>query len=170
MRTASRLLPVLALLLLPLIGCSSAPETGSQVGNLAPDFDLERIDGGRLVLSELKGKAVLIDFWDTWCPPCRRAMPHLQELSVDYAGDLEVVGVAMGREGKAAVARFVDERKLTFPMVLADPEFRVVQDFGNIQSLPTTVLLDRDGVIQKVWVGGQDKKVYEQGIKRVLGA
>jgi thiol-disulfide isomerase/thioredoxin len=151
-------------------GCGKQSETGSTLGDLAPEFDLERIDGGRLVLSELRGKAVLVDFWDTWCPPCREAMPHLQELSVAYDGKVEVVGVALGREGKAAVAKFVKARGLTFPVVLENAEFQTVQDFGNIQSIPTTILIDEKGVIRKVWEGGQTKQVYEQGIKQVLGA
>src|SRR5210317_2298758 len=105
---------VLTLLLLP-VGCSKDAATdnqaqnssaqpdlvvGAKKGNLAPNFNLKKIDGGNLELSSLKGKAVLIDFWDTWCPPCRRALPHLQEISDTYAGDLVVVGVAMGRDGE----------------------------------------------------------------------
>jgi thiol-disulfide isomerase/thioredoxin len=160
----------LVLLVVLVAGCGKQPETGSEIGSLAPEFDLERIDGGRLVLSELRGKAVLVDFWDTWCPPCREAMPHLQALSVAYDGEVEVVGVALGREGKAAVVKFVRDRGLTFPVVLENEEFRTVQEFGNIQSIPTTVLIDKQGVIRKVWEGGQTKQVYEQGIKQVLGA
>lgn len=161
---------LLVLLLLAAAGCGEAPETGSQVGNVAPAFDLERVDGGRLALADLKGKAVLIDFWDTWCPPCREAMPHLQELSTEHAGDLEVVGVAIGRDGKAAVARFVKERGLTFPVVLMDSEYKIAADYGNIQTIPTTVLVDRDGVIRKIWVGGQPKEEYAKGLAQVLGA
>ena len=170
--TAQRIpLLVLSLLALAVLAaCGGAPETGSQVGNLAPEFDLERIDGGRLVLSELRGKAVLIDFWDTWCPPCREAMPHLQELSVEHAGELEVVGVAFGRDGKAAVAQFATARGLTFPIVLIDSEYRTAADYGNIQSIPTTVLVDKEGVIRQVWQGGQTKEEYARGLESVLGA
>jgi peroxiredoxin len=166
-----RILPaLLALLLLAAAGCGDTPETGSAVGNLAPAFDLENVAGGRLTLAELEGKAVLIDFWDTWCPPCREAMPHLQELSVEHADDLVVVGVAIGRDGKAAVVRFVQERGLTFPVVLMDSDYRMAADYGNIQSIPTTVLVDREGVIRKVWVGGQTKEEYAKGVAQVLGA
>ncbi|RKZ17295.1 hypothetical protein DRQ50_05145 [bacterium] len=161
---------LLGLMLLIAAGCGSNAETGSQVGNMAPDFNLERVDGGQLTLSELRGKAVLIDFWDTWCPPCREAMPHLQALSVEHAADLEVVGVAIGREGKEAVAKFVQQRGLTFPIVLIDGEYKTAADFGGVQSIPTTILVDREGIIRRIWVGGQSKQEYAKGLQEVLGA
>lgn len=170
MTSTQRIFPaLLGLLLLVATGCGSSPETGFQVGSQAPEFNLERMDGGQLALSELRGKAVLIDFWDTWCPPCREAMPHLQALSVEHAGDVEVVGIAIGRDGKAAVAQFVGQRGLTFPVVLMDAAYKTAADYGNIQSIPTTVLVDRDGIIRRIWVGGQSKQEYAKGLKEVLG-
>lgn len=149
---------------------TGAEATGSASGDTAPDFDLERIDGGRLRLSDLRGKAVIVDFWDTWCPPCRKALPHLQELSVEYGKDLEVVGVAIGRNGKAAVAEFVKTHGLTFTNVLIDQKYETAQAFGGVQSIPTTFLIDASGVIRKVWVGYNDKTAYEVEIKKVIGA
>ncbi len=169
MRIAKLSIPTLICLLLLIAGCGESPDVGSSVGNLAPEFDLERIDGGQMKLSDLRGQVVLIDFWDTWCPPCREAMPHLQALSVEYENELEVVGVAIGRDGKAAVAKFVQDRGLTFPVVLIDEQYQTAQDFGGIQSIPTTILVDGKGVIRHVWVGGQSKHAYEQVIKQVLG-
>ena len=169
MRIAKSSIPTIICLLLLITGCGESPGVGAAVGNLAPEFDLERIDGGQLKLSDLRGQAVLIDFWDTWCPPCREAMPHLQALSVEYENELEVVGVAIGRDGKAAVAKFVQDRGLTFPVVLIDEQYQTAQDFGGIQSIPTTILVDGKGVIRHVWVGGQSKHAYEQVIKQVLG-
>lgn len=166
-------------------GCSKDPATessnqgsagqsglvvGARQGNLAPDFNLKRIDGGTLELSSLKGKAVLIDFWDTWCPPCRKAMPHLQEISETYAGDLVVVGVAMGRDGEAKVQSYVRDNGLTFEFVLADaPQYTVMRDFGGVQSIPTTFLVDREGVIRNIWTGAMPKAEYEKAVKQVLG-
>jgi peroxiredoxin len=180
-RKSLTLLNILSLaLLLIIVGCTggnddSAGDTGSQVvgpdvGNLAPDFNLKDLAGGYLSLSDHKGKAVLIDFWDTWCPPCRKAMPHLQELSEIYQDDLVVVGVALGREGEAKVRTFVEQNKLTFPFVLADaPDYTVLRDYGGIQSIPTSVLVDREGVIRQIWAGAQSKATYEKGIRQVLG-
>jgi peroxiredoxin len=143
---------------------------GSRTGDLAPDFSLQRIDGGTLDLASLKGKAVLIDFWDTWCPPCRRAMPHLQEISEAYAGDLVVIGVAMGRDGEEKVRSYVKNNGLTFEFVLADaPNYTVLRDYGGVQSIPTTFLVDRQGVIRNVWTGALPKAEYEKAVRSVLG-
>lgn len=141
---------------------------GAVVGATVPDFALQRLDGSTLTLSELRGKAVMIDFWDTWCPPCRAAMPHLQEISEAYKGDLVIVGVAFGRQGKDAVAKFVQENGLTFEFVLANQ--KVLTDFGGLPSIPTTFLVDRDGKVVKKWVGGQDKEIYEAAVRSAVAS
>jgi peroxiredoxin len=177
------LLPLLVIFLMGLLmaGCGQKSEAegraggqglvvGSRTGDLAPDFSLQRIDGGTLDLASLKGKAVLIDFWDTWCPPCRRAMPHLQEISEAYAGDLVVIGVAMGRDGEEKVRSYVKNNGLTFEFVLADaPNYTVLRDYGGVQSIPTTFLVDRQGVIRNVWTGALPKAEYEKAVRSVLG-
>ena len=139
-------------------------------GSPAPDFTLKRLDGGELQLSSLRGKAVIVDFWDTWCPPCRKAMPHLQELSVEYADDLIVVGVALGREGEGKVRKFTQDRGLTFEMVMFNNDPQLIRDFGGLQSIPTTFLIDGKGIIREIWVGGFGKEAYENAVKAVLGA
>ena len=182
------LMMVLALGMLAFPGCgsdgdnseSSVDNTGSQAqaaapapaskGSPAPDFTLKNIDGGDLQLSSLRGKAVIIDFWDTWCPPCIKALPHLQELSETYSDDLVVVGVALGREGEVKVRAFVKKHGLTFPIVLFNNDSELIKDFGGIQSIPTTFLVDGDGVIREKWVGGFGKAEYERAIKAVIGS
>ncbi|MBU8869479.1 MAG: TlpA family protein disulfide reductase [Gemmatimonadales bacterium] len=139
---------------------------GARVGGQVPDFNLNLIDGGTLQLSSLRGKAVLLDFWDTWCPPCRAAMPHLEEISTTYQDDLVVVGIAFGRQGQEAVVKFVKDYGLTFEFVMADE--KIATDFGGLQSIPTTFLVDENGIIVKKWVGGQSKAAYEDAVKAVL--
>ena len=138
-------------------------------GSPAPDFTLKRLDGSDLQLSSLRGKAVIIDFWDTWCPPCKAAMPHFQALSEQYADEVVVVGVALGREGEAKVRKFAADYGITFEMVMFNNDPDLIQAFGGIQSIPTTFLVDADGVIREKWIGGHGKAVYEQGIKNLLG-
>jgi peroxiredoxin len=146
---------------------SADPVVGSGTGNLAPPFTVQTIDGGTLELASLQGKAVIVDFWDTWCPPCKKAMPHLQELSVAYDDELVVVGVAMGRDGLAKIRSFVQDNGLTFTMALANEA--IVRDFGGLTSIPTTFLIDADGVIRQKWVGYNDKAVYERAVRQVIG-
>ncbi len=154
----------------PPVNEQAAVTVGSKPGDQAPDFNLSRIGGGELRLSDLRGKAVIIDFWDTWCPPCREALPHLEALSVEYKDQLEVVGVAIGREGREAVAKYANDHKLTFPMVLIDEKYATARDFGGVQSIPTTFLIDGDGIVRKMWVGAHPKATYEEEIKKVVGA
>jgi len=169
-----------------LSGCSSSSEDSATAetaakettpppapagkGAPAPDFTLARLDGSELQLSSLKGKAVIIDFWDTWCPPCIKAMPHLQELSVEYAGELVVVGVALGREGQEKVQAFTDKNGITFDVVMFNNDPNLITAFGGIQSIPTTFLVDGNGIIREKWVGGFGKAEYERAVKEVLGS
>ncbi len=143
---------------------------GGAVGNMAPDFTLENIAGGELQLSSLKGKVVIIDFWDTWCPPCRKALPSLEAVSKAHPDDLVVVGVAFGRDGIEKVRQYVTDNNLTFPMVVSDKKFQVAKDFGGVQSIPTTFVLDKNGVIVEVWVGGHSQAEYEAGYLKALGS
>ncbi len=139
--------------------------TGYEVGQVAPSFSLERVGGDQLDLADLRGDVVLLDFWDTWCPPCRKALPHLQEISTEYTDGFTVVGVALGQEGAAKVDAFVSSRGFTFPFVRGN--VAVFQKFG-VQSLPTTLLIDKDGVIRKRWVGGYPKAEYEKAVMELI--
>jgi len=147
---------------------AASAQIGGQVGNTAPAFTLARIGGGDLSLVDLRGKVVLVDFWATWCPPCRMAMPHLQELSQEYADQLVVVGISMDQGGARVVEPFVAKEQLTFEVVLQDN--KVVQQFGGIMSIPTTFLIDQDGRIVGKWIGYQTKAVYEGAIKKALSS
>lgn len=176
---------VLTLGMTALTGCGGEKETAENAleaggeeakvvaspgskGSLAPDFTLKRIAGGELQLASLRGKVVLLDFWDTWCPPCKKALPHLQELSEIYRDDLVVVGVAMGREGEGKVRSYIEKHGLTFEMVLFNNDMKLLSDFGGMRSIPTTFLIDGEGVIQKVWVGAFGKAEYERAVKAVI--
>ncbi len=177
-RTLGRTCAVLVALLtlVALVSCGKdapqaetpAPVAAAAKGSPAPDFTLAKVGGGSMSLSDLRGQAVIIDFWDTWCPPCRRALPHLQELHDEYDG-LTVVGVAFGREGAPAVQKFLADRNMTFPCVLMDEQFNVARSYGGVQSIPTTFLVDPQGVIREIWVGGYEKADYEAAIRQVLG-
>jgi len=142
-------------------------KVGGAVGDQAPRFELPDLDGGTFKLSDHEGKVVLVDFWATWCPPCRAALPHLQELSVEYADEgLVIVGIATDRQGAEIVKPFVTKNGLTFEIVL--PADQIDQQFGGIRSIPTTFLVGRDGVVAKKWIGYKDKAIYESAIKSLL--
>jgi len=142
-------------------------KVGGAVGDQVPRFELPDLDGGTFKMSDHESKVVLVDFWATWCPPCRAALPHLQELSVEYADEgLVVVGIATDRQGAEIVKPFVTKNGLTFEIVL--PADQIDQQFGGIRSIPTTFLVGRDGVVAKKWIGYKDKAIYESAIKSLL--
>lgn len=162
---------------LPLFGCrGSAAETanagaggvGGREGQPAADFQLTTLDGRKLTLASLRGKVVLVDFWDTWCGPCLRALPHLNELGRNHPTDVVVVAIALGQEGEAKVREVVTRLGLTVPVALADAQGDLTPAFGKIEQLPTTFLLGPDGVIRRRWVGAQSLLTYESAVKALL--
>ena len=139
---------------------------------LAPDFTLDRVDGGTLQLSSLRGKVVLLDFWATWCAPCRRAIPHLNKLHVDYREDgLEVVGISVDQpRGTVSaldlVRAFMSRTTMSYPNVMGS--LSVATAYGGIRSIPTAFLIDREGRIRHRYVGLQPPHVLDRDVKAVL--
>ncbi len=132
--------------------------TGGQVpapqkGFLAPDFTLESLDGQTVHLSELFGKPVLVNFWASWCPPCRAEMPAMQAVYETYQGQIHLLAVnATSQDSLTDALAFVSENGLTFPILL-DPDGAAYRQFA-ITSLPTTFFIGADGIIAEVVVGG----------------
>lgn len=126
-------------------------------GQRAPEIGLRSLDGNQVTLSSLRGKVVLVDFWATWCSPCRDELPHLQRLSRELANDgLVVVGVSVDRESDN-VRSFVRRLGLTFPIV--HDEQHVVADRYRPTTMPTSYIIDRDGVVRFVHQGFQSSDV-----------
>ena len=129
---------------------------------LAPDFTLPNVDGKTITLSRLRGKVVLLDFWATWCAPCRLAIPHLNDLYKAYrTRGLEIIGVSLDTGSREGVRKFAISMGIQYPIILADDE--VLKDYG-ISPIPTTYLIDREGYISKKWVG------YSQGLMSKISA
>jgi len=141
------------------------PESIPLKGHPAPDFTLQTMTGEPLALSDLRGKAVVLNFWATWCPPCRAEMPELQAAYTAYApGGLVVLGVNQA-EDRATVRAFLNELGLTFPVVL-DTQYEVADRY-SVNSLPTTFFIDRDGVIRDIVVGQMNAAVLSEHIKTI---
>lgn len=118
-------------------------------------------------MSGLKGKVVLLDFWATWCPPCRAEIPHFKELYADYRGQgFEAVGLALDEGGADVVRPFVKENGVSYPIAMGTP--KVAEAYGGIRGIPTTFLIDRQGRIAEKYVGYRDKAVFERDIRRLL--
>ncbi len=171
------LVSVLTLGLL-VIGCSVVPEPpdgesptapveGTQVGNLAPNFQLQNLDGQTVSLSDLRGEPVLINFWATWCPPCRSEMPYIQEIYNEWSDKkLVVLAINIG-ESSSTVENFMQSYNLSFT-VLLDTKQDVAQRY-NITGIPTTFFIDKDGIIQDKLIGAfQNKAQIENRLGKII--
>jgi thiol-disulfide isomerase/thioredoxin len=136
---------------------------------LAPSWDLPLVGGDRLSSDDLAGKFVVIDFWATWCPPCRAEIPDYVELQEAF-GDKGVVfvGVSLdqGASADAKVQKFIEEYKVNYPIVMGDA--KMVEAFGGIESIPTTFLIDREGQIVRRKVGYRPKSYLEDILSELL--
>lgn len=133
-----------------IAGASMTPGVAPLVGSPAPDFELAVLDGGRQRLSDLRGRVVLVNFWATWCNPCRLEMPDLQARADRWRDQLAVLGVDFD-EPEADVRAFRDELGLTFPLLL-DPGAKV-QELYRVVGYPTTVFVDEQGFVRVMHVG-----------------
>jgi thiol-disulfide isomerase/thioredoxin len=114
---------------------------------LAPDFTLKTLDGQEIILSQLKGKVVLLDFWATWCGPCREAIPHLIQLYKAYRENgFEVIGMSLDKGDGEVVRNFAKSMDIPYPIVMAPEE--VVRNY-RVTSIPTTFILDKEGKIRQ---------------------
>jgi thiol-disulfide isomerase/thioredoxin len=134
---------------------------------IAPDFSLQTPEGRTVKLSSLKGKVVIIDFWATWCGPCRKGIPDLIELKKKYGKQgFEVVGISVDTDTKSEVVPFVKNNGINYPVVFYNDDVR--RDYGGIESIPTTFVIDKQGKIVATYQGLRDKSVYEGHIKKLL--
>ena len=153
-----------------LAACTSGGnrEPEAKGGEKMAAFALEDLDGNVFDSSQLSGKVAIIDFWATWCPPCKKEIPHFIELYDEYADDgLVIVGISVD-EDINALETFVPENGINYVMLKADKEGRVVNDFGGITGIPTTFLIDRDGNIAAKFIGYREKAVFEEALKELL--
>ncbi len=134
----------------------------------APDFSLPTADGKTLKLSDYKGKAVIIDFWATWCPPCRKGIPDLIELKKKYGKKgFEIIGISVDQDTKPDVVPFIKDNGINYPIVYADNN--VVMQYGGIRAIPTSFVIDKEGKIIASYEGLISSLTYENHIKKILG-
>lgn len=135
-------------------------------GNLAPDFSVTDLDGRKLTLSDYKGKVVLLDFWATWCSPCREEIPHFVEMQNQYGPQgFQVIGVSMDDDAKP-VHEFARQFKLNYPVALGDD--KLAQRYGGVLGLPVNFIIDREGHIYSKHLGATDVSVFDNEIKDLL--
>lgn len=125
------------------------------VGETAPDFTLQNMQGEKVTLSDLRGQVVLVNFWATWCPPCRQEMPSMEELYQHFEGkEFEMLAINVEEDGPDAVAEFLDDKTHSFP-ILFDEDAQVRRQY-KVSKYPETFVVDRDGTVVEHIVGAID--------------
>jgi thiol-disulfide isomerase/thioredoxin len=134
---------------------------------MAPNFSLKSADGATYSLSKYKGKVVVVNFWATWCGPCRKEIPDFIKAYKNYKNEgLAIIGIALDEDGWTKVTPYVTENKINYPIVLGDEE--VVRNYGGINAIPTTFIIDKKGNIVDQYTGMMSLKQLEAKVKPLL--
>ncbi len=146
----------------------ASAKTGLQKGSMAPDFTLTTLTGDRAKLSDYRGKKVIVNFWATWCPPCKAEIPHIEEFykeNKDNNITVLAVNLTTAEKNKNDVQKFVKDQGLTFPVLLDQKG-----DIGNLYqafTIPTSFFIDANGVIQEKFVGPMSKETMQTLVSKI---
>lgn len=163
---------ILWIALLGFIGYRVWPQIGAAIGVgdsgiEAPDFELRTLDGESVSLSGLRGEVVLVNFWATWCPPCRAEMPGFQRVyEARRDRGFTIIGLSTDVGGRRVVEEFLAERGITYPVAMASAG--VVRDFGGSNMLPTSYLIDRQGRIRHTVRGFFAEAALSRAVDKLL--
>ena len=156
--------------MLALVGCSKSRHNGNKPvdtsNNKAPAFTLVSTDGKDITLDEYKGKVVILDFWATWCGPCRKGIPDLIELQNEFGNDIVVIGISLDTDSKENVVPFMQKIGINYPVAYGTPE--VTQQYGGVEAIPTSFVINKNGEIVDKHVGLVPKSEYTEVINKLL--
>lgn len=159
MRARNILFLLLAGMIL-FVGCSVAVENA---GKKAADFSLEDVNNKTVRLSDYENKVIILNFFATWCPPCRSEIPDFVELMNEYGDkDFVIIGISLENDMKV-VKDFADKYKINYPVLIDDG--LVSESYGQIGSIPTTFIIDKNGDIVEKIIGARKKDYFEDAIK-----
>ena len=146
-----------------LFGCSNVESADKK----ATDFSLENINNRTVRLSDYENKVIILNFFATWCPPCRSEIPDFVELMDEYGDkDFVIIGVSVDKTGMSEVKKFAGEYNINYPVLLDDG--LASNAYGPIRSIPTTFIIDKNGNIVDKIIGAREKDYFEDAIKPLL--
>jgi peroxiredoxin len=140
---------------------------GDMIGEKAPAWSLPGLDGKTVNLSDFKGKIVILDFWATWCPPCREEIPSFIQIQKEFSDKgVVVVGIALDEEGAKVVKPFAKKKEINYPLVIGKTS--TTEDYGGIEGIPTTFIINADGKIVGKHVGLTTKAEFLKELAPLL--
>ena len=134
---------------------------------MAPPLDAKDIEGKPVNKDSWSGQVVLVNFWATWCPPCRVEIPELIELQKEYQGRLQIVGISEDDDPPEKVLKFAQQKGMTYPIIMATPE--IIEAYGGVPTLPTSFLIDTQGRVVQKHMGLYPIESYDEEIRSLLG-
>jgi thiol-disulfide isomerase/thioredoxin len=159
-------LAIFAVLLIAVF-LTANPYLAAEPRPMAPGWQLRDVNGKQVDLADFKGKLVILDFWATWCPPCRAEIPGLVALQKKYADKgLVIIGVSLDRQGPGIVKAFMHQLGMNYRVVMGDE--KIVSEYGGIEAIPTTFIIDRQGKVVTIREGFTDNATFESEIRPLL--
>jgi thiol-disulfide isomerase/thioredoxin len=141
-----------------------AVKTAPELGHVAPEIELKDMSGLTLKLSDFRGQPVMVNFWATWCGPCREEVPYIEEAHLQYGDDLTILAVNAG-EDLASVKQFAVDHALSFPILL-DPSGKALRAY-HPSGYPTTYFIDSDGIIQVIELGSMSRALLFDDLESI---
>jgi thiol-disulfide isomerase/thioredoxin len=148
-------------------GAPAPPPESARSEAVLPEIELAGLDGAAIRLGDAKGRVVLVNFWATWCAPCREEIPDFNDLYAAYRDQgFEIVAISMDDEGEEVVRPFVDENGMRYPVAIGTDD--VAEAFGGVVGFPTTFLVDRQGKVVDSWVGVIPRRILEEKLQALI--
>jgi thiol-disulfide isomerase/thioredoxin len=163
------------LLLSSLVGCSknvNKPANNNETStitpdnNRAPEFTLTSTEGKDIKLSDFNGKVVILDFWATWCPPCRKGIPDLIAIQKEFDKDVVVIGISLDTDTKGEVVPFIQKFGINYTIAYASSD--VIEKYGGVEAIPTSFVINKNGEIVAKHVGLVPKSDFTDQINKLL--
>jgi thiol-disulfide isomerase/thioredoxin len=148
------------------VNLTYVPGENTASNKAAPDFILSSTSDKKIKLSDYRGKIVIVDFWATWCPPCRRGIPDLIEIQKEYGQDVIIIGISVDTDTKGEVVPFIQQMGINYPIAYADAG--VVQSYGGVESIPTSFIIDKNGIIVDNHIGLVPKSEFTSVLNKLL--